>query len=636
MKKLLLILVLFFLFSKTYAQNKDFENQLITHKKLPDSIKKNNSFKLEKQLLKIDEKQIDDIKLKKELKLALVEIYHNNNKRVKEITIIKSLLNDDSIELTSTEKLELLLRLKYLYYFLKLYPEIFVINKKVKKILDEDNIEVNARHYVLNSKLYWKLNDVDKAISEAKKEIVLIKKSKKRDSSILASLYNNVGIYYKENKNTDSALIYFDKSLKEASKALKGYEEKKYRTLEGLVNGNIGEVYILQKKYHEAIPFLLIDIENNKDDDDLYPSNLNNYNLLIECYLNTNDLDNAKYYLEEGNKEFKSLNNPYYFKNKAQYYYLKKNLDSLNYYSLKSFEIKDSIDKVKKISFLNSSQLIYNDIEELKLEQRFNLEMKNQEIYLKNKRNRIVLLLTILFFLALIYSVYNLLLVRKNRNLIILKNKEINEKNRIIEKDLLNKEVLLKDIHHRVKNNLHLVNALLRNQSKSIEDNNILNVFKEAQNKILSILLLHEKIYLTKDIEFINFREYITSLINEIINTYNIDVKPTVKFDAIDSTIKLNIEKLMPLSLIINEIISNSFKYAFIDKQKGEIKLSVLKNKKRKVIEVIIGDNGIGNNSKGKKGFGGKLIEAFTKQLNGNIKVLGNMKGTYYKLEFPI
>lgn len=223
--------------------------------------------------------------------------------------------------------------------------------------------------------------------------------------------------------------------------------------------------------------------------------------------------------------------------------------------------------------------------------------------------------------LAIVYGVFK---IRLNQVRLKTKNKYLKKQNE-------EKIALLKEVHHRMKNNLQMVNSLLKFQSREIEDKKIINMFKDAQNRVLSMSLLHEKMYNSKDLQHIDIKEHLTLLISDLVKSYAIgkSIKLSVEIDEID----IGMRTLVPIGLIINEIITNALKYAFKTEKGGAITVR-LKKLDNMLYELIIGDDGEGYTSvKKNEGLGTKLIEIFTKQLNGTMTKL-NQSGTFYKLVF--
>jgi PAS domain S-box-containing protein len=216
-----------------------------------------------------------------------------------------------------------------------------------------------------------------------------------------------------------------------------------------------------------------------------------------------------------------------------------------------------------------------------------------------------------------------------------IERKTIEEK---IKVSLHEKELLLKEIHHRVKNNLQIISSLLNLQSKYIDDDSVLTIFKESQTRVKSMALIHEKLYQSPDLSRIDFSEYIQGLVKNLYRAYKIDhQKISFKLDV--NNIQLGIHIAIPTGLIINELIANSLKYAFPDNYAGnpEIVVSLTTHNHKKFI-LIISDNGIGipkNISlKGVNTLGLYLVSILVKdQLNGEIKIF-RQKGTKFRITF--
>jgi len=214
---------------------------------------------------------------------------------------------------------------------------------------------------------------------------------------------------------------------------------------------------------------------------------------------------------------------------------------------------------------------------------------------------------------------------------ISVKQVKLKERNEYFEKQNEEKKAVIKEIHHRIKNNLQMVISLLRLQSSKIKDNEVVDMFKETQQRILSMALLHEKMQQDDDIEGIDVPEYFKSLIKNLVKSYAIGKDINLKIDI--HKIDLGMEMLTPLSLIVNELITNSLKYAFVNQNNGEISVS-LRELASGEYELIVADNGVGYIlSEILEGLGTKLIHIFTRQLNGVMEKM-DQSGTVYKLIF--
>jgi len=232
-----------------------------------------------------------------------------------------------------------------------------------------------------------------------------------------------------------------------------------------------------------------------------------------------------------------------------------------------------------------------------------------------------------LAFIALATITYLMLQFWKNQ----IKHKQ---RRVFLKKENDQKTNMLKEIHHRVKNNLHIVNSLLRIQSSKIEDEHIVQMFKKTQRRVLSMAILHEKMYQSENLKNLNAKEHFESLIRDLVDTYGIN--KNIELDISIAPVNFTMDTLLPLGLIINELINNSLKYAFKDREKGKISILIKTTKRKNFYELIIGDDGIGiqeDQSLKSNQIGANLVHAFVKQLNGNISHM-ELSGTFYKIVF--
>ena len=221
-----------------------------------------------------------------------------------------------------------------------------------------------------------------------------------------------------------------------------------------------------------------------------------------------------------------------------------------------------------------------------------------------------------------------------------------------IKASLLEKETLLKEIHHRVKNNLQIISSLLRLQSRQIRDRNTdttrgerqtLELFKESQNRVQAMALIHEKLYQSSNLAQIDFQEYITTLVGNLCRSYD-TCRPGVTFKINVEQVSLAIDTAIPCGLIINELVTNSLKYAFSDNQGGEIcirlklgglPLNVPVDTERFIL--TISDNGIGLpedlDFRNTSSLGLQLVCRLTKQIGGSIE-LNRSQGTEFNISF--
>jgi PAS domain S-box-containing protein len=218
---------------------------------------------------------------------------------------------------------------------------------------------------------------------------------------------------------------------------------------------------------------------------------------------------------------------------------------------------------------------------------------------------------------------------------------DITEKKRAadqIKASLKEKEVLLQEVHHRVKNNMQIISSLFNLQSGRIKDKQAFEIFKSSQNRVRSMALIHERLYQSKDLTRVDFAEYSQSLATHLFSSYGIN-PDVIKFYINIKDVFLDINTAIPCSLIINELVSNSLKYAFPGNKKGEIKIAANPPNKNEV-ELIVSDNGVGLPKKmdfrKTDSLGLHLVNLLAEdQLHGNIK-LDRTKGTSFHIRFKV
>ncbi|MFO7980121.1 MAG: histidine kinase dimerization/phosphoacceptor domain -containing protein [Candidatus Aminicenantes bacterium] len=203
-----------------------------------------------------------------------------------------------------------------------------------------------------------------------------------------------------------------------------------------------------------------------------------------------------------------------------------------------------------------------------------------------------------------------------------------------IKKSLKEKEVLLKEIHHRVKNNMQVISSLINIQARRIKDPKAQEMFKDTRNRVMSMAIVHERLYRSEDLTGIDFSKYIERMAVHLMSYYgelsqNIELKKEIE------NIFLDITKAVPLGLITNELLANALKHAFPKNKKGEIKIKF--NKKGKTYHLTISDNGIGFpkdlDFRKADSMGMDLVNSLVSQINGKVDLLRD-KGTAFKITF--
>lgn len=291
------------------------------------------------------------------------------------------------------------------------------------------------------------------------------------------------------------------------------------------------------------------------------------------------------------------------------------------------------VDKNKQIDELKIQYETANKEQKIKL---LNNQGKLQKSELQKSKllNSVSIwsLVLLLVVIALLFNRYRL--KQRNHAKLEIKEKEINQKNINLKHLLDEKEWLLKEIHHRVKNNLQTVISLLNSQSAYLENDMALSAIKNSQHRIHSMSLIHQKLYNSENISTINMPNYIKELVEYLRESFSLGQR--IRFEVKIDPLELDVAHAVPLGLILNEAITNSIKYAFPEDRTGMIYIT-LETKAENEYLLTISDNGIGfdlnlSNTKANS-FGMSLIKGLTDDLDGKL-TMENNNGTILKIEF--
>ena len=211
---------------------------------------------------------------------------------------------------------------------------------------------------------------------------------------------------------------------------------------------------------------------------------------------------------------------------------------------------------------------------------------------------------------------------QKNNTVLRLRQNEINEQNGQLNELLREKEWLMKEIHHRVKNNLQIISSLLNTQSSYLDNEQALSAIRDSQNRMRAISIVHQKLYQSDDLSTINLQKYIEELAENIQDSFQ--AKRNITFNFNLDKIRLASAETVPIGLILNEAITNSVKYAFDEGQQGVITISMLETMEGSC-QLTIQDNGKGLpadfDAETCSSFGINLMIGLTQQLNGKFGI---------------
>jgi two-component sensor histidine kinase len=364
------------------------------------------------------------------------------------------------------------------------------------------------------------------------------------------------------------------------------------------------------------------------------------YTEMALFYLNTNRLQKAKFYTAKVFALCKAHKRTYNSQILQILLYKTDSIDGNYKESLKHFQ------DYKKLSDSIYGTAKNKQIEELKIQ--YETKNKEQKIALLNDQSKlqenqlqkskllntlsIWSLLLLLITIGLLYNRYRL--KQRNNVKLELKEREINQKNINLRHLLDEKEWLLKEIHHRVKNNLQTVISLLNSQSAYLDNDMALSAIKNSQHRIHSMSLIHQKLYNSENISTINMPNYIKELVEYLKDSFSLGQR--IRFEIKVAPLELDVAQAIPLGLILNEAITNSIKYAFPDDQTGMIYITLEATTENRYL-LTISDNGIGaetdfTDTKANS-FGMSLIKGLSDDLEAKF-TMENNNGTILKIEF--
>ncbi|MDC7999507.1 tetratricopeptide repeat protein [Aequorivita todarodis] len=449
-----------------------------------------------------------------------------------------------------------------LLYYSDSYAEGAEYCKKAIEIQEKNGYEEDlALSYRRLAENQLFLGNLDESLKSMNTALNLYKKIGETGPPLLAC-YNGRGNIYKYMER-------YDEAIADYNRCYEGAEKIGFTRYMMPPTANIGHVYILQGKYAEALPYNLKAIEIMK--------RIGNTKNLWENYMHVSNI-----YSELGD-----------YKNALEYHEL---------YEQGHTEYLNTIIARKDSELQVKYETAQKDLEIMSQQAKIAQQRKTQWLYIG-----IAGLLGVILF-GMYFTLKN---IRKKRKALAAVNIELDAKNK-------QNELLLKEIHHRVKNNLEMVKSLIALQSAKLEDGASKEAMLASQNRVQSMGIIHQKLYQGENLGSIEMKDYFMNLSEGVLDTFNAEEK--VKIECAMDDLNLDVDTAVPIGLIVNELLTNALKYAFPEGVKGQINISLTQKDNDLLLEVS--DNGVGK-TEGLKpkgtGFGTQLIQLLTQQLNGTI-----------------
>jgi len=349
------------------------------------------------------------------------------------------------------------------------------------------------------------------------------------------------------------------------------------------------------------------------------------YGLLADLNLRNKQYDSAIGNYKKSKAGYLFLKNRYAAESMSQYlgeaYQQKGDLPRALLYFKEYFEQSIIFEKEKNERGLRENEL------------QINLLTQEKKLHHKQNQQIIIIVALLIAVILLVFSYRNYRLKQKSNKKLASLNNTLKNKNLLLDKKNAENELLLKEIHHRVKNNLAVVTGLLALQSEEIDDPKTKDAIIEGQRRINSIGIVHQKLYLGTNPGVIEMKDYFLSLGESILDSFGTENR--IELKILMEKIDLDVDTAIPLGLIVNELLTNTIKYAFPQEDTGIITIR-LEQQNNHILHLEVSDNGVGKTDiiRG-TGFGAQLVSLLTEQLNG-IMSEKNQNGTTLIFDFKL
>ena len=468
---------------------------------------------------------------------------------------------------------------------------------------------------------YYLQYQYDNALKYYDKSIELYKKTTNKKD--LAGVYINQGVSYTYVKKMDLAEINYNE-------ALKIYQEINYEPGFGPAYNSLAKIYYAKKEYAKAISYYKLAEQYSLKSNNKYHL-ITNYNSLAMCYKELKEYETAKAYSEKSiaiSKEVGSVERELFCHETmadilfSMGDYKNAYASFQNYASLKDTLFnQDKNDAIAEMQAKFDVEKNQQKVKEIELQKKIDDEA--------NTKQRILFMVVIV--VILISLVFTMIVVRNKQKV----NSLLEQKNTAIQANLEQKEVMMSEIHHRVKNNLQMVSSILDLQARDLTDEKSMRVIEDSLSRINAISLIHQRLYQSDNIRGIKINTYLQELAFDILKNFSSSVTTTpIQLTCKVDDLNMDLESAIPIGLITAELITNACKYAFLSIEKPEITITL--NKQQDALVLIVTDNGVGKqaavNESGTS-FGTKLIKSLSRKLRAEIIEDTSNKGTSIQLK---
>jgi len=499
------------------------------------------------------------------------------------------------------------------YYYQGNFAKALEYYEKAELHFEKHNILIRRASVLNNIGILFRNNrKYDKAILTYHKSIKV--KQALNDSAALSTTHYNLGVAYSYIDELDSAIFHLNKSLETRPGISDSLQLAETSTALAQVLFNMGKTDDSEPYFKDAWSYY----RNHKKSGDF--SSLCAY--YAKFLMTKSAYDRALEVVNLGLEYLPDASSPINRKGllEIKSEVLAKKLNFKEAYELQKTvqAIDDTLRNAEQQELVEEMEARYDAREKQGL-----IDLQQIEIDKTAKEKNYLVIVAILVILLLIAAAA--IAIQRLKRL-----KVLNEKNRIISESLAEKEILLREIHHRVKNNLQVISSLLSIQSREIKDEKALEAVNESRNRVKSMAIIHQNLYQEDNLTGINASDYIGKLCLSLFQSYRVD-NNRISFETDVDPILLDVDTSIPIGLILNELISNSLKHAFPNQRSGSIRLSL--KEVDEVLIISVKDNGIGmsDTAELKSSFGMKMIKAFVRKLEAEMDLI-NSEGLEVKL----
>lgn len=488
--------------------------------------------------------------------------------------------------------------------------------------------------------LYLRMEEYEKAIASLRKTAQIARDQ--QDLHRESGAYNNLGYAFYKMGKCDSAIFHYRQAAHKWKELmqLNPSATRQDSVYLALLDGNIAGCYNLLHRYEEAIPLLKEDIRLARLNGD-FTYQINSYADLSMSYLGMNKVEAATSALDSADAILIRHFTPGGYVKMAQswikLYETTGQLDQAYLLHKDLVHFNDSLDQVQKEGKVAIMEVVYEaEQKEREIERQKQVITETTAIAERQRsQKRLYIIGVIALVLIVIIAIRSAIQRSRRATTMAHKNQKIEEQNEIIERSLAEKETLLKEIHHRVKNNLQLIAGIFELQAIKYNDQAIREVMEQGQSRVRSMSLIHEQLYQSGDLGRIKFEGYLDKLVHDISIAFRKE-QHQIAIQVDTHNLSFDVNVAIPLALIINELVTNAYKHGFAEQTQGNIWIT-LQNTRDHHYELRVRDDGKGLpvdfDPSQSTSLGLRLVHGLSQQLGGSYR-FENGNGTTFIIDF--